>query len=160
MSDVLPDFNRLVLARLEGASHHTGDFPGWHREGWAFMIRWENGAADTIADGWARYRYDQALTAIDADYASVKEWVYVDEIGALSHRIAELEAERDSIGTMAKERGYVEGWDACETTMVPRARDEALEEAIKLMAMENGPERGVWIVNLIEKIRALKGTKP
>ncbi len=77
-----------------------------------------------------------------------------DGIDSLWERIAELEAERDSIGTAAKERGYVEGWDACEKTMVLRARDKALEEAAEL-AKEAG--YGAW---LAEQIRALKGTKP
>jgi len=82
----LPEFNRLVLAKLDGASHHTGDYPAWHREGWAIMVRWDD-SKDTIADGWARNRYDAALRQIDADYASVVEWVYVSDLNKLSERV-------------------------------------------------------------------------
>ena len=83
----LPDFNRLVVARLVGANHHTGDHIAWHREGWAFMVRWDDSPEHTIADGWARDRYEKALKEIDADYAEVVEWIYVHKLSDVSQSV-------------------------------------------------------------------------
>lgn len=82
----LPELNRLVVAKLEGASHHTGDYPAWHREGWAFMVRWGD-SEHTIIDGWARDRYEAALQQIHADYASVVEWIYVSDLTKVSEKV-------------------------------------------------------------------------
>ena len=85
---MLPEPNKLVVALLEGTSHHTGDAVGWHREGWAFMVRWEDApAGHTVADGWARDRYEKALKQIDADYADVVRWVYVEDLPAISTEV-------------------------------------------------------------------------
>lgn len=86
--NMLPDFNRTVMARLEGASHHTGGAVSWAREGWAEMVRWDS-PGGTIKDGWSRRHYAAALQKIDADYADIIEWVYLSDLPTISHQVAQ-----------------------------------------------------------------------
>lgn len=75
----LPEPNRRVLALLVGAKSHSGN--SWAREGYAFMVRWENAPSHhVVADGWARDPYEKALQSIDADYATVARWVYLEDV--------------------------------------------------------------------------------
>lgn len=79
-SVALPEFNRRVVARLSGAKEHSG--ATWDRVYWAFMVRWDD--ADTVADGWARPWYDKALKEMDADWAFVELWIYVEDLAGIA----------------------------------------------------------------------------
>lgn len=70
--DKLPPFNTLVVAYLEGAKEHSGAL--WGRSGYAFMVRHDD-PPNTVADGYARDRYERALKDIGADYLTVKAWL-------------------------------------------------------------------------------------
>jgi hypothetical protein len=78
----LPEFNKTVVARIVGTKHHPDGY--WHREGWAFMARWENEPRFTVDDEWSRELYDIAIKKIDADSAIVAEWVYVSDLPKVS----------------------------------------------------------------------------
>ena len=80
----LPDHARTVVAFLDGAKHHSE--MAWRRTGWALMWRWDHGfkPEDVVADGWAREPYDRALKRLDADYATVTKWVYVEDLDSIA----------------------------------------------------------------------------
>lgn len=80
----LPDYNRPVVARLVGASFHAGVH--WRREGWAFMVRHDD-PTHTVANGWERTRYNEAIRRINADHADVIEWVYVADLPKHSTKV-------------------------------------------------------------------------
>lgn len=88
MAKDLPEFNQRVLAFFEGSNHHTGETIGFKREGWAFMVRWDDtDPYDVVADGWSRRHYDAALKVIDADYADIVRWVYVRDLPKIAHEV-------------------------------------------------------------------------
>ena len=73
----LPEFNKLVLAHLDGSKEHSCAL--WVRTGEAFMVRRSN-SEHTVADGWSVDHYNIALERIGADFATVTKWSYVSDI--------------------------------------------------------------------------------
>lgn len=74
-SERLPDFNRRVIAWLEGSKEHSGF--NWKRSGFAFMVR-HNDPVFTVANQWATCFYNDACKQIDADQADVTYWFYLE----------------------------------------------------------------------------------
>lgn len=74
--DELPEFNKVVVAFLCGAQEHSGI--NWDRRGYAFMVRHDPAETIyTVADGWAKSFYDDALTKLGADWLQVTHWHYL-----------------------------------------------------------------------------------
>ncbi len=67
----LPEFNRRVLAWMEGFQEHSG--ATFHREGLAFMVRHDEDAS-TCANGWSYNYYTEAEGKLGADHLKVTHW--------------------------------------------------------------------------------------
>ena len=63
-----------VLAYFDGWKEHSG--VTWNRPGVEFMVRHSE---DTVADGWARGWYEEALKRINADGATITHWMPLPE---------------------------------------------------------------------------------
>lgn len=72
----MPPFNRRVLAWAEGAKEHSD--VSWRREGFVFMVAWDN-PRETIGAGWARRFYDDACRQLDADYLTFTHWMPLEK---------------------------------------------------------------------------------
>lgn len=70
-TDELPRANLRVVAWLEGFQEHSG--VRWERKGWAFMVRHPD-ETSSVADGWSRSFYEDALKDLGADSLFVTSW--------------------------------------------------------------------------------------
>lgn len=75
-SERLPDFNRRVIAWLEGSKDHSG--MSWKRVGYAFMVRHDD-PQFTVENQWATCYYSDACKALGADTLNVTHWFYLGE---------------------------------------------------------------------------------